>query len=458
MSPLSSPASPPDRSLASDAHPPPPCRSFYALWIPDLFMRRVESGGDWSLFDPARCPGLNERWGDEYDALYEWYEADGLATRTVKAQDLWFEILKSQIETGTPYLLYKDAANAKSNQSNLGTIKCSNLCSEIVQYTSADECSVCNLGSLSLPAFVTDGAFDFQALMAATRVLARNLDRIIDITTYPIEEARRSNLRHRPIGIGVQGLQDVMYLLKMPFDGPEAAALNRQIFAALYFAALSTSCELAREHGRYSTFEGSPASRGVLQPDLWGVEPEGPYAWDRLRADVREHGLRNSLSVAPMPTASTANIMGNTESTEPTTSMLYSRRTLAGEFAVVNRHLVRDLAARGLWTPGLKDRILERDGSVQGLAEVPEDLQRLYKTAWDLSMKTVIDMAADRGPYVCQSQSTNLFVAEPNFKKLSSMHFYAWRRGLKTGVYYLRGKPAAKAVQVTVAPCVACSG
>lgn len=759
---------------------------FFAVWVPDLFMRRVEAGGSWSLFDPAACPGLADVWGREYDELYERYEAEGRAARTLPAQDLWFEILRSQIETGTPYILFKDSANAKSNQQNLGTIKCSNLCvagdtriltstgyhpisslagqrvrvwngeafsettvlqtgadqelvtvvfddgtelrctpyhkfyvetasrpacssrpvtleasrlqegdrlikfdlptviagasdrdprraytdgffcadgyvdraagqakisvhradkkaaladraafesvyeygdrttyklgsaadfckyavplnsspadklrwlegyldgdgsvvrndgieniqassvckeflndirlmlqtlgvfstvtlarsagtsalpdgrggeaeyetkalwrlhvgstglralvslgfspsrlritggraahhethkytrvvcverrgeredtycfneplrhagvfegvltgqcSEIIEFTAPDEVAVCTLGSLSLPAFVSDGKYDFEALMAATRVLARNLDRVIDVTYYPIEEARRSNLRHRPVGIGAQGLQDVFYALGLPFDSPEAAALNRQIFESVYFAAVETSCQLAREHGRYSTFEGSPAAAGRLQFDLWGVEPSMPYAWGRLKSDVMEHGLRNSLSVAPMPTASTANILGNVESTEPITSNMYSRRTLAGEFAVVNRWLVDDLMERGLWSREVKDAILARGGSVQGVPQIPEDLQRLYKTAWELSMKTVIDMAADRGAFVCQSQSTNLFVAEPTFKKLSSMHFYAWKRGLKTGVYYLRSRPAAQAVQVTLAP------
>jgi ribonucleoside-diphosphate reductase alpha subunit len=431
---------------------------FYALWVPDLFMRRVEANGTWSFFDPSACPGLADAWGDEYEALYERYEAEGLAARQVAAQDVWFEILRSQIETGTPYVLYKDACNAKSNQQNLGTIKCSNLCAEIVEFTAPDEVAVCNLGSLSLPSFVLHGAFDFEALAASTRVLARNLDRVIDVSYYPVPEARRSNLRHRPVGIGVQGLQDVFFELGLPFDSPEAAALNKRIFETLYFAAISESCSLAQQHGAYSTFAGSPASQGRLQFDLWGVTPESPLSWETLKRDVAQHGLRNSLSVAPMPTASTASIFGNVESTEPITSNLYSRRTLAGEFAVVNGRLVRELARRGLWTRALKNEILARDGSVQGLAAVPEDVQRVYKTAWELSQKAVIDMAADRGPFVCQSQSMNLFVAEPTFKKLSSMHFYAWKRGLKTGIYYLRTRPAARAVQITVdPPCASCS-
>jgi len=319
--------------------------------------------------------------------------------------------------------------------------------------------AVCNLGSLCLPAFVVDGRFDFDSLIKATRVLARNLDRVIDITFYPVEEARRSNLRHRPVGIGVQGLQDVFYTMRLPFDSPEAAALNKQIFETLYFGAISESCALARDLGAYSTFAGSPASLGKLQFDLWGVTPEMGYSWETLKADIERYGLRNSLSVAPMPTASTAAIFGNTESTEPLVSAVYSRRTLAGEFAVVNKHLVADLLARGLWTPSLKNEIIARDGSVQDVAGVPDDLKALYRTAWELSMKAVIDMAADRGAYVCQTQSMNLFVAEPTFKKLSSMHFYAWKRGLKTGQYYLRSKPAARAVQVTVAPpdCAMCS-
>ena len=435
---------------------------FYAAWISDLFMRRVEADAAWSFFDPAACPGLADAWGDEYVALYERYEAEGLATRTARARDVWFEILRSQIETGTPYLLMKDACNAKSNQQNMGTIKCSNLCSEIVQFTAADEVAVCNLASLSLPAFVSGSSFDFAAFEAAVRVLARNLDRVIDINYYPVPEARTSNERHRPVGIGVQGLQDAFFMLRLPFDSPEAAVLNRHIFESLYHAALSESCALARERGRYSSFEGSPASQGRLQFDLWGVTPSADHParhdWAGLKADIAVHGLRNSLSIAPMPTASTANIFGNVESTEPVTSNVYSRRTLAGEFAVVNKHLVRDLMARGLWTPATKNAILANEGSVQHVPGLPDDVRRLYRTAWELSMKAVIDMAADRGAFVCQSQSMNVFVAEPTFKKLSSMFFHAWKRGLKTCAYYLRSRPAAKAVQVTVRDCVACSG
>lgn len=431
---------------------------FYAVWLSDLFMRRVEANATWSLFDPSTAPGLNECWGDEYVQLYERYEAEGRAVRQLPAQDVWFEILRSQIETGTPYLLNKDAVNAKSNQSNLGTIKCSNLCAEVQQFTSRDEVAVCNIASLGLPAFVRDGAFDFGALEAAARLLARNLDRLIDVIYYPIEEARRSNMRHRPIGVGVQGLQDVFFKLRLPFDSPEAAELNKRIFETLYYAAISESCALAAALGPYETYAGSPASQGKLQYDLWGVTPtEGRHDWDGLKADIARHGLRNSLSVAPMPTASTAIILGNTECFEPLASNFYSRRTLAGEFAVVNKYLVRDLTTLGLW-PKLKNAILANDGSVQDIPEIPADLKKLYKTAWELSMRTVIDMAADRGAYVCQSQSMNLFVAEPTFKKLTSMHFHAWRKGLKTMVYYLRSKPAARAVQVTVEPaCESCT-
>lgn len=414
---------------------------FYAVWLSDLFMRRVEAGGDWSLFDPDAAPGLADAWGDDYADLYERYEAEGRAARTVKAQDVWFAVLRAQIETGVPYILYKDAVNAKSNQQNLGTIKCSNLCCEICEFTSPDEVAVCTLGSISLPAFARGGAFDFAGLHAATKVLARNLDRVIDITFYPVPEAANSNVRHRPIGIGVQGLQDAFFELRLPFDSPAARELNARIFETMYHAAIETSAELAAQHGPYSSYAGSPASRGRLQPDLWGVPDaacwgaEAPWApdWPRLRAAVALHGLRNSLSVAPMPTASTSQLLGNCECFEPQTSNLYSRRTLAGEFAVLNVRLVRDLLARGLWTTDLKNRIVAADGSLADLPEIPADLRELYKTVWDLSQKTLIDLAADRGPYVCQSQSMNLFVAEPTFARLSSMHFYSWKRGLKTG-------------------------
>lgn len=423
---------------------------FYALWVPDLFMRRVEAGGAWSFFDPDACPGLDECWGAEYDALYARYEAEGRAARTVPAQDLWHEVCKSQTETGTPYLLYKDAANAKSNQRHLGALRCSNLCAEILEYVAPDEVAVCTLASVCLPTFVVDGALDLAALAAATRAVARNLDRVVDVCMYPVPEARRSNLRHRPVGIGVQGLHDVFMHLGLPFDSPEAAAVSRDVAETMYHAAVSESAQLAREFGRHESFAGSPASHGLLQCDLWGVAPRTPLAWDTLRADVREHGLRNSLSIAYMPTASTASIFGNVEGAEPLTSNVYSRRTLAGEFAVVNRHLVRALESRGLWTEAVRGAVLARGGSVQGVPGVPPDVQRVFRTAWELSMRAVIDLAADRGPFVCQSQSMNLFVAEPSARKLSSMHFHAWRAGLKTGVYYLRTQPAARALAVTL--------
>lgn len=434
---------------------------FYALWVSDLFMERVEADGLWSLFDPASCPGLDKTWGNKYRDLYLTYERMGKAARTVRAQTLWFAILRSQVETGVPYLLFKDAANAKSNQQHLGTIRCSNLCCEIVEYTAPDEVAVCNLASMSLPAFVRNGKFDFLEFRRCVAIAARNLDRVIDVTYYPLEEARRSNLRHRPIGIGVQGLQDVFFELRLPFDSPEAADLNVRIFEALYFAALEASCQRARELGAHDSFLGSPASQGVLQFDMWEVPPPAgsPWSWETLREDIRSHGLRNSLLVAPMPTASTAQLLGNTEAFEPITSNVYSRRTLAGEFVVMNKWLAKDLRDLGLWTLELKDAILARDGSIQTVPGIPDDIKALYKTAWELSQRTLIDMAADRGPFVCQSQSLNVFVADPTFKRLTSMHFHAWRRGLKTGMYYLRTKPAARAVQVTVDPaaCLACS-
>jgi ribonucleoside-diphosphate reductase alpha chain len=442
---------------------------FYAMWISDLFMERVEANAAWSLFDPGTAPGLDDVHGQAYRALYLKYEAEGRAVKVLPAQDVWFAIMRLQIETGVPYMVYKDAVNAKSNQQNLGTIKSSNLCSEVVQFTAEDEIAVCNLGSLSLPAFVREGAFDYAALHSATKILTRNLDRVIDVTFYPLEEARRSNLRHRPIGLGVQGLADVFFQLRLPFDSPGAAEVNRRIFATIYHAAVKTSCELAAEAGPYESFAGSPAAAGRLQFDLWDAEPHPMYDWDALKLAVQELGLKNSLLVAPMPTASTAQILGNTEAFEPVTSNLYSRTTLAGTFTVVNKYLLNDLMARGLWTPALKQQLVGAEGSVQSL-EVPDDLKALYKTAYELSMKTLIDMAADRGVYVDQSMSLNMFVAAPTFRKLSSMHFYAWRKGLKTGMYYLRSKAASGATKITVDSknavpklsepevCVACSG
>lgn len=424
---------------------------FYAMWIPDLFMERVKEDGQWSLFCPNEAPGLYDSYGGEFEALYHQYEAEGRARKTIKAQDLWFAILESQIETGTPYILYKDAANKKSNQKNLGTIRSSNLCTEILEYTSKDEVAVCNLGSISLPKFVNeDRSFDFDALGRITRVLTRNLNKIIDINYYPIEEARNSNMRHRPIGIGVQGLADAFLLMRFPFDSPEARKLNKDIFETIYHAAISESCELAKQHGAYSTFDGSPASQGTLQFDMWGVEPSDRYDWEALKTDIRTNGLRNSLLLAPMPTASTSQILGNNECFEPYTSNIYSRRTLSGEYIVVNRHLLKDLIGLGLWNDDMRQKLMASNGSVADIPELPEHIKELYKTTWEISMKAIIDMAADRGAFICQSQSLNLFVENPNFGKLSSMHFYAWQKGLKTGMYYLRTKAAVDPIKFTL--------
>jgi len=434
---------------------------FYAMWLPDLFMKRVEADDVWSLFDPAECPDLNDLYGDEFEVAYERLETQRAFVRQVKAQDLWTAIVRSQIETGGPYILFKDAANRKSNQKNLGTIKCSNLCTEIMEYTSKDEIAVCTLGSLSLPAFVLetpDGPrYDFESLMHATKILAKNLDRIIDINFYPLQEAKNSNERHRPVGIGVQGLANVFFEMKMPFDSPEAAELNRNIFETIYYGSLLASNELAEIHGPYSTYAGSPASLGKLQYDLWKTVPTMYWDWEGLKARIAKYGLRNSLSVAPMPTASTAQFMSNVEAMEPQTSNLYSRRTLAGEFPVINTQLVRELIARGTWDVDMKNKIVAHGGSIQRVIGIHPSVKAVYKTAWEMSMKTIIDMAADRGAFVCQSQSMNCFVAEPTMKALSSMHFYAWRKGLKTGCYYLRTKAASSAIKVT-ASCLSCSG
>lgn len=425
---------------------------FYAMWVPDLFMKRVEANGDWSLFCPNEAPGLPDVYGDEFEELYMRYEAEGRARRTVKAQQLWFAILESQIETGTPYMLYKDAANRKSNQKNLGTIRSSNLCTEIIEYTAPDEVAVCNLASIALPMFVDKerGVFNHEELYRITKVVARNLNVVIDINFYPIEEARRSNMRHRPVGIGVQGLADTFVLLRMPFDSPEAAALNREIFETLYFAALESSMESAMVEGPYETYEGCPASKGQLQYDMWGVTPSDRWDWAGLKARIAEHGLRNSLLMAPMPTASTAQILGNNEGIEPFTSNMYNRRVLAGEFAVVNKHLLRDLVERDLWTKEVRLQMMADKGSVQKITAIPAELRALYKTVWEIKQKVIIDQAADRGAFICQSQSLNIHMAEPNIGKLTSMHFYAWKQGLKTGMYYLRTKPKADAIAFTI--------
>ncbi len=424
---------------------------FYALWVNDLFMKRVEDNGDWSLFCPHEAPGLADTYGKDFENLFEKYEREGKARKTIKAQELWFAILEAQVETGNPYMLYKDHCNRKSNQKNLGTIKSSNLCTEILEFTSPDEVAVCNLASLALPKFVINGVFDHQKLYDVTYVATKNLNKIIDINYYPVEEARRSNFRHRPIGLGVQGLADAFIMMRMPFDSPEAAGMNKDIFETIYYAAMTASMDLAKKLGPYETFKGSPVSKGIFQFDMWGVTPEsGRYNWEALKKEVKKHGVRNSLLVAPMPTASTSQILGNNECFEPYTSNIYSRRVLSGEFAIVNKHLLKDLIKLGLWNDKMKQRLIEQNGSVQNINEIPQNIKDLYKTVWELKQKTLIDMAADRGAYICQSQSLNVFVDQPNFGKLTSMHFYAWKKGLKTGMYYLRSKAAADAIKFTV--------
>ena len=429
---------------------------FYTLWIPDLFMKRTQEDGAWSLFCPHESPGLMDVWGDEFEALYTRYEREGRARRVVQARELWYAILNSQAETGGPFIMYKDACNRKSNHQHLGTIQNGNLCTEIVQYSSPDEVAVCNLGSLGLPRFVcTDTmSFDFHKLYEKTKRLAKNLNRVIDVNYYPIPEAHRSNMRHRPIGVGVQGLADVFMMLRMPFCSAEARALNRDIFETIYYAALETSCDLAELNGHpYPSYEGSPVSRGILQFDMWGVDEKtlsGRWDWQQLRRRIAQHGIYNSLLVAPMPTASTSQILGNHEGIDPYTSNMYCRRVLAGEFPVINRHLVRDLTRLGLWNDAMRQRIVANNGSIKAIEEIPQDIRDLYPTVWELSMRAVIDMAADRGAFIDQSQSLNLYVAHPTIKTLTSMHFYAWQRGLKTGMYYLRTLPARETTKYTV--------
>lgn len=429
---------------------------FYALWIPDLFMKRVEQNEDWSLFCPHEAPGLSDCHGEEFERLYEKYEREGRARETIKAQELWFEVLESQIETGTPYMLYKDSANGKSNQKNLGTIKSSNLCTEIIEYTAPDEVAVCNLASLALPKFVQSGKdgklyFDHEKLYEITKVATKNLNKVIDVNYYPVEEARRSNFRHRPIGLGIQGLADAFIMLRMPFDSAEARGLNEDIFETIYFAAVETSMELAKTQGTYETYEGSPASKGILQFDMWGVTPKsGRWNWSELKEKVKKYGMRNSLLVAPMPTASTSQILGNNECFEPYTSNLYTRRTLSGEFIMVNKHLMKDLINLGLWNDNMRNRLISTNGSVLNVPGIPQNIKDLYKTVWEISQKVIIDMAADRGAYICQSQSMNIFMQDPNFGKLTSMHFYAWKKGLKTGMYYLRSQAATAAIKFTL--------
>ncbi|KAK7468937.1 ribonucleotide-diphosphate reductase subunit rnr1 [Stygiomarasmius scandens] len=432
---------------------------FYALWIPDLFMKRVEAGGQWSLFCPNEAPGMHEVFGDEFEALYERYESEGRARETVDAQKLWYAILEAQIETGTPFMLYKDAANKKSNQKNLGVIKSSNLCTEIVEYSSPDETAVCNLASLALPTFVKpDPAdpsgkrriFDFQKLHEVTKVVAFNLNRIIDVNYYPVPTARRSNMRHRPIGIGVQGLADAFMAMRLPFDGPEAKLLNQQIFETIYHGAAEASCEIAAVGGPYETWEGSPAHQGQLQYDMWGVTPTDLWDWASLKEKIAKHGLRNSLLTAPMPTASTSQMLGNNECFEPYTSNIYTRRVLAGEFQVVCPWLLRELVDLGLWDDNMKNMLIAHNGSVQNIPGIPDDVKAIYKTVWEISQKKVLDLAADRGAFICQSQSLNVHLAAPTMGQLTSMHFYGWKKGLKTGMYYLRTRPAAQAIQFTV--------
>jgi len=440
---------------------------FFALWIPDLFMKRVEQKGTWSLMCPHECKGLSDCWGEEFEKLYVKYESEGKFRKQVPAQKLWYAILESQVETGTPYMLYKDSCNRKSNQQNLGTIKCSNLCTEIVEYTAPDEIAVCNLASIAINKFVTvhketinlpngetkilkSGTFDFNKLKEVTKVATKNLNKVIDRNFYPCEEAKRSNFRHRPIGIGIQGLADAFLLMRYPFESEEAILLNKQVFETIYYGALEASCELAAKDGTYETYPGCPVSKGVLQYDMWNVKPTDLWDWAELKTKIASHGLRNSLLLAPMPTASTAQILGNNESFEPYTSNIYSRRVLSGEFQVVNGHLLHDLTELNLWNDDMKNALVAHNGSVQNIEEIPSEIKTLYKTAWEMKQKALINMAADRGAFIDQSQSFNIFVGEPNFATLTAIHFYGWKKGLKTGMYYLRTKPAANAIQFTV--------
>lgn len=429
---------------------------FYGLWIPDLFMKRVKDNDKWSLFCPNECPGLQEVWGDEFEKLYIKYEKEGRARKVINAEDLWKAIVTSQIETGTPYMLYKDACNAKSNHNHLGTIKSSNLCCEVVQYTSKDEIAVCNLASIALPKFVVSDdygeplEFNHKLLSRIVRIIVENLNRVIDINYYPVKEAEYSNKRHRPIGIGVQGLAETFFKLRMPFDSKEAATLNKDIFETIYFAALTASKNLAKIHGAYDSYEGSPVSEGKLQFDMWNVSPSKRLDWEELREEIKIYGLRNSLLVSPMPTASTSQILGNTECFEPITSNIYVRRVLSGEFPVINSYLVRDLEKIGLWDSEMVNKIIANNGSIQDIEGIPKDLKALYKTVWEISQKVLINMSVDRGAFIDQSQSLNLSLAKPTYKSVTSMHFYGWSKGLKTGMYYLRTKPASNPIQFTV--------
>lgn len=429
---------------------------FFALWIPDLFMQRVKENGEWTLMCPHECPGLSDVHSEEFVALYTKYEQEGKGRKTIKAQDLWFKILESQIETGTPYMLYKDAANSKSNQQNLGTIKSSNLCTEIIEYTAPDEIAVCNLASLALPKYVTEEkTFDHDKLFEVTYQATLNLNKIIDENFYPVEAAKNSNMRHRPIGLGVQGLADTYILMGFPFESDDAKKLNKEIFETIYYASMTASKDLSKELGPYSTYEGSPVSKGIFQPDMWGVTPSNRWEWSLLKEEVQKYGVRNSLLLAPMPTASTAQILGNNECFEPYTSNIYTRRVLSGEFIIVNKHLLKDLVKAGLWNKDMRQKIMTANGSVQNIKEVPQNLKALYKTAWEISQKAIIEQSADRGAYICQSQSLNIFMENANFGKLTSMHFYGWEKGLKTGMYYLRTKAATDAIKFTVEKTIA---
>jgi ribonucleoside-diphosphate reductase alpha chain len=423
---------------------------FFALWIPDLFMKRVKENGKWSLMCPNECPGLADTYGDEFEALYMKYEAEGKFRKQINAQELWFHILDSQTETGTPYMLYKDHVNRKSNQKNLGVIRSSNLCTEIMEYTSADEVAVCNLASINLSRFVENNTFNFEKLYEITYIVTKNLNKVIDVNFYPVPEARNSNMRHRPVGLGVQGLADAFMMLRHAFDSEEARILNKNIFETIYYAALCASKDIAKKDGPYESFKGSPISEGQFQFDMWNVTPTNRWDWETLRKEIKEFGVRNSLLVAPMPTASTSQILGNNECFEPYTSNIYTRRVLSGQFMVVNKHLLRDLIDLGLWSEEMKNAIIANNGSIQPIDGIPQDIKELYKTAWEIKQRSIIDMAADRGAFIDQSQSLNLFMESPNYKKLTSAHFYAWEKGLKTGMYYLRSRPAVDPIKFTV--------
>ena len=423
---------------------------FFALWIPDLFMKRVKENGKWSLMCPNECPGLADTYGDEFEALYMKYEAEGKFRKQINAQELWFHILDSQTETGTPYMLYKDHVNRKSNQKNLGVIRSSNLCTEIMEYTSADEVAVCNLASINLSRFVENNTFNFEKLYEITYIVTKNLNKVIDVNFYPVPEARNSNMRHRPVGLGVQGLADAFMMLRHAFDSEEARILNKNIFETIYYAALCASKDIAKKDGPYESFKGSPISEGQFQFDMWNVTPTNRWDWETLRKEIMEHGVRNSLLVAPMPTASTSQILGNNECFEPYTSNIYTRRVLSGQFMVVNKHLLRDLIDLGLWSEEMKNAIIANNGSIQPIDGIPQEIKELYKTAWEIKQRSIIDMAADRGAFIDKSQSLNLFMESPNYKKLTSAHFYAWEKGLKTGMYYLRSRPAVDPIKFTV--------